>query len=273
MAGVRQLHIRRGARMPSTDVMPRLNQVLRGIKIRQTRAGGSSRQPRLPITPEALLRIKSTWEHDGINQDRIMLWAAFTICFFGFLRSGEISLGADSSFDPTRDLTPHDIEVDNLENPQLLRLHLKHSKTDPYSEGSDIFIARTHDELCPVSAVLAWLTHREAGRSGPLFYFQSGTPLTRSTFVIRLKEALSAAGINPTRFAGHSFRIGAATTAAKKGLPDSAIKRLGRWKSSVYQRYIKPSPITLGTLASSISSPHQRAGDPPPLSTPRSEQQ
>ena len=195
------------------------------------------------------------------------------MCFFGFLQSGEISLGADSSFDPTRDLTPHDIEVDNLVNPQLLRLHLKHSKTDPYSEGSDIFIARTHDELCPVSAILAWLTHREAGRSGPLFYFQSGTPLTRSTFVIRLKEALSAAGINPTRFAGHSFRIGAATTAAKKGLPDSAIKRLGRWKSSVYQRYIKPSPITLGTLASSISSPHQHAGDPPPLSTPRSEPQ
>ena len=188
-----------------------------------------------------------------------MLWAAFTMCFFGFMQPGEIFLGTDGPFDLTRDLTPQDIEIDSIENPQLLRLHLKHSKTDPYTEGSDIFVLRMHDELCPVSALLARLTHREADRRGPLFYFQSGSPLVRSTFVIHFKEALSAAGINPARFAGHSFRIGAATTAAQKGLSDSAIKQLGRWKSSAYQRYIKPSPTTLGTLASSISTvtPHQ----------------
>jgi len=72
--------------------------------------------------------------------------------------------------------------------------------------------------------------------------------------VIQLKGVLSAAGIDPTRFAGHSFRIGATMTAAKKGLADSTIKQLKWWKSAGYQRYIKPSPATLGTVASSISN-------------------
>ena len=63
-----------------------------------------------------------------------------------------------------------------------------------------------------------------------------------STFVSCLKEALTNTGIDSTCFAGHSFCIGAATTAARRGLSDSAIKQLGRWKSTAYQRYIQPSP-------------------------------
>ena len=38
---------------------------------------------------------------------------------------------------------------------------------------------------------------------------------------------------------GHSFRIGAATTAAEKGVEDSLIKTLGRWESNAYQTYIR----------------------------------
>ena len=54
-------------------------------------------QPHLPVTPEVLLRIKSTWEREGISTDRIMLWATFTTCFFGFMRSGEICKEMDGS--------------------------------------------------------------------------------------------------------------------------------------------------------------------------------
>jgi len=134
--------------------MLRLNQVLRGIKIRQSISSSHNWEPRLPVTPEILLRIKTAWEHKGLDKDKVMFWAAFTTCFFGFLRSGEIYLETNDLFDPVRDLTSQDVEVDNLDDPKLLRLHLKHSKTDPYSEGSDIFISRTYDELCPLSALL-----------------------------------------------------------------------------------------------------------------------
>ena len=268
LAGVRQLHIRQGKTMPLTDSMPRLNQVLRGIKICQSRTSAVRRQPRLPITPDALLKIKATWERQGIDTDKIMLWAAFTVAFFGFLRSGELCVGVDGVFDPARDLTAQDVQIDSVNNPQLLKIRLKQSKTYPFRVAADVFMSRTHNKLCPVSALLAWLIRRGNGnQTGPLFHFQSGAPLTRSTFVTRVKEALSAAGIEPACFSGHSFRSGAATAAAKKGLSDATIKQLGRWKSSAYQRYIKPSPTTLGVLASSIATSSHSQQDQPQTSS------
>ena len=38
---------------------------------------------------------------------------------------------------------------------------------------------------------------------------------------------------------GHSFRIGAATAAARRGIEDSVIKILGRWESAAYQQFVK----------------------------------
>ena len=40
-------------------------------------------------------------------------------------------------------------------------------------------------------------------------------------------------------YAGHSFRIGAAMTAAACGVPAEVIKTLGRWKSQAYQLYVR----------------------------------
>ena len=42
-----------------------------------------------------------------------------------------------------------------------------------------------------------------------------------------------------SRYSGHSFRIAAATAAAKLGVIDSMVKVLGRWKSSAFSLYIR----------------------------------
>ena len=67
-----------------------------------------------------------------------------------------------------------------------------------------------------------------------IFQFQIGTFLTRQKFVQHIHSALQKTGVvhyillvDPTKYNGHSFRIGAATTAAK-GMEDSMIKTLGR---------------------------------------------
>ena len=68
-----------------------------------------------------------------------------------------------------------------------------------------------------------------------MFANQQG--LTRDKLVSHLRVALTKAGINPDIYANHSFRIGAATVAHIKGIEDSTIMTLGRWKSNAYQRY------------------------------------
>ena len=84
--------------------MARLEQVLKGIKLKQVKSGMQSR-PRLPITPEILKKMKQAWEKGPINADKSMLWAAALTCFFGFLRAGEICVPNDNLFDPGAHLT------------------------------------------------------------------------------------------------------------------------------------------------------------------------
>ena len=73
---------------------------------------------------------------------------------------------------------------------------------------------------------------------GPLFSFHSGRLLTRKSVVSLLRDAARQAGLPYSSLKGHSFRIGAASTAAAAGLPDWLIKVLGRWSSDCYQLYI-----------------------------------
>ena len=58
--------------------------------------------------------------------------------------------------------------------------------------------------------------------AGPFFRFASGSPLSSVQFVRRVREALKPYGVDMSKYSGHSFRIGAATTAASVGkIPSS----------------------------------------------------
>ena len=84
---------------------------------------------------------------------------------------------------------------------------------------------QTDTNLCPVRAVQQYLAH--GTRPGPLFIWPDHKPLVNGRFISLLRDALKRAGLDLEKYAGHSFRIGAASTAATRGLEDSTIKMLG----------------------------------------------
>ena len=48
-------------------------------------------------------------------------------------------------------------------------------------------------------------------------------------------------GLNPSVYKGHTFRIGAASHAAERGMSDAQIRILGRSKFNAFLKYIKIS--------------------------------
>ncbi|KAM9324593.1 uncharacterized protein PAF06_000660 [Gastrophryne carolinensis] len=62
-------------------------------------------------------------------------------------------------------------------------------------------------------------------------------------FLAVFRKCLRELGLAGSEYGTHSFRIGAATEAARMGLPEEIIKRLGRWESARFRRYIRPDRI------------------------------
>ena len=240
LSGVRHLQISAGLPDPFTLPMPHLKLVLRGIKRHQSQIA-STTKARLPITPHILRSLKEYWSANNQGDDTLMIWAACCLCFFGFLRAGEICTPSNAKFDPGCHLSPADISIDDLSHPSILRICIKQSKTDPFRKGVHIIVGATGDCLCPVAAVLQYLAIR-GKEPGPLFRFSNGSALTRQNFVSSVRRALSGIGLQTSLYSGHSFRIGAATTAAAQGISDALIKTMGRWESIAYTTYIQ-TPI------------------------------
>ena len=126
------------------------------------------------------------------------------------------------------------------------------SKTDPFRQGVEVFLGKTNSYVCPVEAVVQYIAVRCAS-PGPLFVLQAGTPLTRAYLVDHLHAALQQMGLDHSSFNGHSFRIGAATTAARKGFEDSLIQTLGRRRSDAYKIYIKLPRAQLAEVSRSLA--------------------
>ena len=109
-----------------------------------------------------------------------------------------------------------------------------------------------------MAAVTTYMVQRGigggGGGGGPFFRFANGAPLTKVRFTDRVRAILQDAGLPYNHFAGHSFRIGAATAAANAGLEDSTIRTLGRWHSSAFLTYIRTPREQLAPLSRRLIS-------------------
>ena len=229
----------------------RLYLVIRGIK----RAQGDQfkKAKRAPVTPNVLMVARCRLFNSSRNfGDKVMIWAAMLCAYFVFLRVSEYTADYVKSYDEYSTLCFSDLKTYGTG----YILHIKVSKTDPFRVGSKIRFAPNNSILCPVTALREYIAYHPS-RTGPLFAFQDRSYLTRSRWTRILHSVMSAA--TGVTYSSHSFRIGAATTAAARGYPRWLIQSLGRWSSDCFRDYIRVPDSTIQQVSKEII--HQPVAD------------
>jgi hypothetical protein len=197
---------------------------------------------RLPITLSILQRLievspRLTSSHYQICQFKAMC----SLAFFAFLRIGEMTTTKHTSCQP--------LQLDNLafscdSNNLIVGIKLTfHDFKHNYNQRPFTLTINRQNSCCPIQLLLDYLALRGKQRSA-IFVTRGGMPVAREAFALQLSEAIRLCGLDPARYKGHSFRIGAASYAAGQGMSDSQIRIMGRWKSNAFHKYIRVSSLS-----------------------------
>ena len=193
----------------------------------------SHKDSRCPVTFQKLLQLIPALNNVCRNTYEALLFkTAFTFAFFGFFRISEL-IGQSKGGRGGLEMSEVKMSTSRI------KIHLRGSKTDQLGLGEVISLTRVPKEptVCPVQSLSKFIDARP--KSEKLFVHLDGSVLTRYQFQAVLRKAAQFLGWQPQKFASHSFRIGAATTAAMNGVTESAIMKKGRWKSGAVKSYIR----------------------------------
>ena len=183
--------------------------------------------------PKLILKLQLCNDSSLTPLEKRLLWAAFTLAFYGFLRANEF---ASSSF------TWQHIHLSD----DRYTILIEQSKTDPFRQGHIVNVHATGTSTCPVRALRLYAEARTPLHDDePVFKGGKFSPLDRQHLTSSIRYLLKNTQYSHQQYSSHSFRSGAATTAAAAGIPEWLIKILGRWRSNAYQVYIHSSPAML----------------------------
>ena len=183
------------------------------------------------------------------------IWVIACSALFSFFRLGELLPCSMAEFNPATSLAWGDVAVDDHDSSRMVQFHLKRSKCDQLGAGSNVVVGVTGSPLCPVSVILTYIAARGSS-PGPFFLDSRGKAILKPWFVAQVRSILSTIGIPAHQYAGHSFRIGAATTASLAGIQDSTIQALSRWSSAAFLQYIRMPKDHLASISVAIARQH-----------------
>lgn len=156
-------------------------------------------------------------------EETALFRAAFAVAFFGAYRISEI-IAPSGSIPGTACVRREDVDLRERHMDILLR----RSKTDQAAKGKWTRIRCIERVLAfPVCLLQAHLNGQKQ-TLGPLFRHKNGSFLSQFQFMAVLRLTLIKIGLPAREYGSHSFRIGAATTAAGLGLKEGRIKGIGR---------------------------------------------
>ncbi|KAM3936755.1 uncharacterized protein RB166_000250 [Leptodactylus fuscus] len=198
------------------------------------RRGSSVRDRRRPLSFEVVRDLVGILGRVCMSDYEVALFSlAFSLAFFGAFRISE--LVSRSRACPGGLL----FEDCRLLGEELV-CRIRRSKTDPEGRGLVVRLRRLQGSIvCPVGCYEAFLRLRPGGGSALLVHSDMSC-LSKFQFVQVLRKGLAVLGLSPTDFSSHSFRIGAATEAARWGLPAAVIRHIGRWELDRFRLYVRP---------------------------------
>ena len=195
---------------------PIIMENLHGIK----RTLGSRQKAKKPILINDLkLIIKA------IDEDKIRDKALILIGFAGGFRRSELV-----------SILNEDIEF----VPEGVKILIKRSKTDQSGEGIIKAIPYfDNQEFCPVISLKKYISSKSKGESEDKIF-----KLSDKSVALIIKKYAEKAGLDSSRYAGHSLRSGFATTAAEFGAEERNIMAMtGHKTTQMVRRYIQEANL------------------------------
>ncbi len=135
---------------------------------------------------------------------------------------------------------------------------IRRSKTDQEGAGRKIGIPYARGHYCPVLSLKAWAEHvciedgpifRPVDRHGRI----SKARLSGEAVSLVIKDRVSAIGLEPDEYSGHSLRAGFATSAATAGVSSWKIRQqTGHASDAMLARYIRNGELFVDNAAGAL---------------------
>ena len=220
--------------------------------------GANTPDKRLPITFELLAKMYKYF--NMLNYNDLVLYTMMVCATTGLMRTSEIC-AANKKVDPKKKTRA---SVAALWNRQLkshldqatglithYSCHVQATKNEKGRIAVDIVWAKGKWPVSPCELITQYLharinaskynTNLSLDPNAPLFQLQNGTIVTTSDLKERLTEVIVRMGLDMQRYTIYSFRIGGATSLARRGIDHRMIQIAGRWRSDAYRLYIRMS--------------------------------
>ena len=198
---------------------PIIMENLHGIK----RTLGSRQKAKKPLLINSLKKIIKAIDQEKKERDRDR--ALILIGFAGGFRRSELV-----------SILKEDVELVD----EGVKILIKKSKTDQSGEGSIKAIPYfQNQEFCPVIALKKYMNLKKFNSNSEKIF-----KLSDKSVALIIKKYAQIAGLDPTKYAGHSLRSGFATTAAEFGAEERNIMSMtGHKTTQMVRRYIREANI------------------------------
>ena len=204
---------------------------------------------RLPITVPILDRLVAALSHIILSVYEMTLFRAmFFLTFNAYARIGQIT--TTNTFSLSTVLQYANVTIQwKCGQPSKVSVTFRHFKHNLSSSPHVISFGHGPIAVSAFQSVADYIKVRGAS-SGPFFCHVQGFSVSRLPFDRLFLRALKYCNLDSAKYKGHSFRIGAATHAAKRTFSDSRVRALGRWSSNAFRKYIR---LTGGFLSLSLT--------------------